>query len=93
MVKHTQTIPHQTANELSECVWSFCGIGTYRFKSLKALQAGAIFDKSYATMWSGLCDETASVPYDKAKSIHYQTLSEKDTTWKVDINNLSVRSL
>ena len=25
--------------------------------------------------------------------IHYQTLSKKDTTWKIDVNNLSVRSL
>ena len=25
--------------------------------------------------------------------MHYQTLSKKDTTWKIDINNLSVCSL
>ena len=28
MVKHTQTIDWQIANELFECVWPFCGIGT-----------------------------------------------------------------
>ena len=27
IVKHTQTIGLQLADELSECVWSFCGIG------------------------------------------------------------------
>ena len=27
MVKHTQTIRRQIANELFECVWQFCGIG------------------------------------------------------------------
>ena len=27
MVKHTQTIRHQFANELFECVWPFCDIG------------------------------------------------------------------
>ena len=34
-----------------------------------------------------------SIPYTKVTSIHYQTLSKKDTTWKIDVNNLSVRSL
>ena len=36
---------------------------------------------------------TTSIPYTKATSIHYQTLSKKDTTWKSGVNNLSVRSL
>ena len=27
MVKLTQTIPRQIADELFECVWPFCGIG------------------------------------------------------------------
>ena len=27
MVKHTQTIRRETADELFECVWPFCGIG------------------------------------------------------------------
>ena len=33
---------------------------------------------------------TTSIPYTKVTSIHYQTLSKKDTTWKIDVNNLSV---
>ena len=37
--------------------------------------------------------ETTSIPYTKVTSIHYQTLSKKDTTWKIDVNNLSVRLL
>ena len=36
---------------------------------------------------------TTSIPYTKETSIHYQTLSKKDTTWKTDVNNLSVCSL
>ena len=32
MVKHTQTIPRQIADELFECVWPFCGIGALRVK-------------------------------------------------------------
>ena len=28
MVKHTQTIRRQIADELFECVWPFCGIGS-----------------------------------------------------------------
>ena len=27
MVKHTETIRRQIAEELFECVWPFCGIG------------------------------------------------------------------
>ena len=34
-----------------------------------------------------------SIPYTKVTSICYQTLSKKDTTWKSDVNNLSVCSL
>ena len=34
-----------------------------------------------------------SILYTKVTPIHYQTLSEKDATWKIDVNNLSVRSL
>ena len=34
-----------------------------------------------------------SISYTKVTSIDYQTLSEKDTTWKIDVNNLSVHSL
>ena len=36
---------------------------------------------------------TTSVPYPKVTSIYYQALSKKDTTWKIDVNNLSVCSL
>ena len=32
MVKHTQTIRRQFADELFECAWSFCGVGAYRVK-------------------------------------------------------------
>ena len=34
MVKHTQTIRRQTADELFECVWLFCEIGAKRDKGL-----------------------------------------------------------
>ena len=40
-----------------------------------------------------MCTETTSIPYTKVTSIHYQTLSKKDTTWKIAVNNLSDRSL
>ena len=30
MVKHTQTIRWQIADELLECIWPFCEIGTER---------------------------------------------------------------
>ena len=33
MVKHTQTIRGQFADELFECIWPFCGIGAWRVNS------------------------------------------------------------
>ena len=33
---------------------------------------------------------TTAIPYTKVTSIRYQTLSEKHTTWKIDVDNLSV---
>ena len=36
---------------------------------------------------------TTSIPYTKVELIHYQALSKKGTIWKIDVNNLSVRSL
>ena len=40
-------------------------------------------------MYSGI----TSIPHTKVTSIHYQTLYKRDTTWKIDVNNLSVQSL
>ena len=36
---------------------------------------------------------TMSIPYTKVTSTHYELLSKKDTVWKIDVNNLSVKSL
>ena len=33
MVKHTQTIRRQFADELFECAWQFCGVGADRVKT------------------------------------------------------------
>ena len=33
------------------------------------------------------------IPYTKVISIHYQSLSKKDIFWKIEVNNLPVRSL
>ena len=51
------------------------------------------FDESYATTICEMYTGTMSIPYTTVTSIHYKTLSKKDTTWKIDVNNLSVRSL
>ena len=40
MVKHTQTIRRQFADELFECVWSFYGIGAYRVKYALFIRRG-----------------------------------------------------
>ena len=66
---------------------------TYKLSNI-SLEYDAIFDEPYATTIDEMHNGTTSIPYTKAlTSIHYQTLSKKDTTWKIDVNNLSVRSL
>ena len=40
----------------------------------------------------GQVNETL-IPYTKVTAVHHQTLSKKNENWKIDINNLSVRSL
>ena len=56
------------------------------------LEYDAIFDELYATSIGEIYARTTSIPYTKVTSIHYQALSKKDTTWKIDVNNLSVQS-
>ena len=65
---------------------------TYKLPDI-SLEYDAIFDEPYATTIGKMYAGTTSIPYTKVTSIHYQTLSKKDTTWKIDVNNLSVRSL
>ena len=57
------------------------------------LEYDAIFAKPYATTIGEMYTGTTSVPYTKVTSIHYHTSSKKDITWKIDVSNLSVRSL
>ena len=60
-----------------------------------SLEYDAIFDESYVTIIGELYDGANGtlIPYTKVTSIHYHTLSKKDTAWKIDVNNLSVRLL
>ena len=51
-----------------------------------------ILDGPYATAIAEMYVKTL-IYYSKVTSIHHQTLSKNDTTWKIDANNLSVRSL
>ena len=37
MVKHSQTIRHQFADELFDCVWPFWGLGASMLKTLKVV--------------------------------------------------------
>ena len=57
------------------------------------LEYDAIFDEPYATSIGEMYTGTTSISYTKVTSIHYQTLSKKDTSWKIDLNNLSIQSL
>ena len=65
---------------------------TYKLSDI-SLEYDAIFDEPYDTTIGEIYTGTTSIPYTKVTSIHYQTLSKKDTTWKIDVNNLSVHSL
>ena len=58
-----------------------------------SLEHDAIFDDPYATSIGEMYTGITSIPYTKVTSIHYQTLSKKDTIWKIHVNNLYVRSL
>ena len=57
------------------------------------LEYDAIFDEYYATTIGELHTGTTFIPYTKVTSIDYQTQSKKGTTWKIDVNNISIRSL
>ena len=65
---------------------------TYKLSNI-LLNHDAIFDEPYATSIGDIYTGTMSIPYTKVTTIHYQTLSKNDTTRKIDVNNLSVRSL
>ena len=57
------------------------------------LEYDSIFDNSYALGIGEMYNGIMSIPYTKVTSIHYESLSKKDTVWKIDVNNLSVCSL
>ena len=65
---------------------------TYKLSDV-SLEYNAIFDQPYASGIGKMYTGTTLIPYTKVTPIHYQTLSIKDTTWKIDANNLSVWSL
>ena len=44
-----------------------------------SLEDDAIFDEPYATSIREMYTKTTSIPYTKVTSIHFQTLSKKDT--------------
>ena len=65
---------------------------TYKLSDI-SLEYDATFDEPYATTIGELYAGTMSVLYTKVTSIYYQALPKKDTTWKIDVSNLSVRPL
>ena len=65
---------------------------TYKLSGI-SLEYHVIFDEPYAMSIGEMYTRTMPIPYTSITSTHYQALSKKDTTWKIDVNNLSVRSL
>ena len=58
-----------------------------------SLEYDALFNELYATTVGEIYTGTTSIPYTKVTLIKYQTLSKKDTNWKIDLNILSACSL
>ena len=78
----------------SERVILFCGDTATTYNVLEiSLKYDAIFDERYATKIGELFAGTTSISYNKITSIYYQRPSKKGTTWRIDVNNLSVRLL
>ena len=65
---------------------------TYKLSDI-SLEYDKVFDESYIATIGKMYTRTTSIPYTKVTSVHYQKLHKKDTIWKSDVNNLSVRSL
>ena len=65
---------------------------TYKLSDI-SLEYDVILDGPYATAIGDMYTEKKLIHYTKVTSIYYQALSKKDTFWKIDENNLSVRSL
>ena len=64
----------------------------YTFSDI-SLEYDAIFHEPYATIIGEIYTGTTSIPYTKVTSIHYELLKKQDTIRKIEVNNLSVRSL
>ena len=65
---------------------------TYKLSGI-SLEYDTIFDKRYATSIDELYARTTPTAHTKITSIHYQTLSQQDTTWKIDVSNVPVALL
>ena len=57
------------------------------------LEYDGIFDISYATSIREIYGGRLSILYTKVISSHYQARSKKDIVWKINVNNISCRSL
>ena len=58
-----------------------------------SLEYDAIFKEPHATIIGEMYTGRTLIPYTKVALIHYQTLSKKDASWKIDENNVSFCSL
>ena len=84
------TIELNSAKEVILCTRDTNAI--YKISDI-ILEFDAIFDNPYATSIREMYIREMSIPYTKETSVHYQELSKKDIVWKIDVNNLYVRSL
>ena len=86
----TITIELNSAKEVTLCTGDTKSI--YKILDIN-LEYDGFFDISYATSIREIYSGRLSIPYTKVTSIHYQARCKKYIVWKIDVNNLSCRSL
>ena len=72
-------------------LWTGDTSATYKLSDI-SLEYDGIFDEPYATTIGEMYNSSMSILHTKVELIHYHILSKKDTIWKIEVNNLSVRS-
>lgn len=65
-------------------------VDTYKLSNI-SLEYDAIFEEFYTTISGEFSGGTILTSCTKVSFFHYQTLSKKYATWKIDINNMPVR--
>ena len=67
------------------CIWDTTP--TYKLSDIP-FEYDAVFDERYAAAIGEFYVWRISIPYTEITLMHYETISKKDTTKKIDVHNL-----